>query len=52
MLDSQNRDSDIQLLKFHANRDDNAYLKNAIFNGSFFANSETAIGFLESKKGV
>ena len=39
----------IKLLKFHANWNNNAYLKKYDFNINLFANSKTAIGFLASK---
>ena len=35
MLDFQNRIPDIKLLKFHSNRDNNAYLKKHDFQGKF-----------------
>ena len=50
MVDFQNRASDIKLLKFHTNRDVVFTLKNVIFNESSFANSETVIRFVASKR--
>ena len=49
MIGSQNRASNIKLLKFHENWDNQLILKNVIFNGGLFDKFETAIGFVALK---
>ena len=49
MLSFQNRALDIKILKIYASEIIMLTSKNESFNGSSFANSDTAIGFLVSK---
>ena len=50
-LGFQNRVLNVKILKFHANRDKNAYLeKKLICNGSSFANFETPIRFMHQNE--
>ena len=46
ILGFQNRASNIEILKFHINRDNSDYLKKCDFNISSFSNSEVTIGFM------
>ena len=50
MLGFQNRALYVNILKFHANQDNSAYLKKSIFNKNSFFDSETSIEFVESKR--
>ena len=50
MLSFQNRTPDIKLLKFHINRDNQAYFEKHNFQRKLFAKSETAIRFVASKR--